>query len=1092
MLNDSSNTATPGISICGRCGHALPPDGVPGLCPRCELALALEGPGDFHSELEHLAVRGDLGGYEMLEEAGRGGMGSVWKARQPGLGRLVAIKILPGGEWAGASVRLRFQREAEAAARLRHPHLVAVHDCGEHEGTLWYSMDFIEGESLAERIQRQPLAPREAAELIEKVTRAVAFAHGQGVWHRDLKPANILIDQAGEPHVTDFGLAHTEASTGLTVSGHLAGSPHYLPPERARAGNDGTPAAAGDIYALGATLYHTLTGRPPFSGSNVSSILAKVIADPPARPSSLASNIPRDLETVCLKCLEKDPARRYATAEALADDLKRFLDGVPVHARPINAPARTWRWAKRRPALAALGAALVLALAGLLVLFAVSAQRSRTEAERLRLTARAAENAEHTAQIESGLASARSARLSDRFASRREGLESLAKAAAIAAASALENEPTLRALRDEAAALLALPATDFQKTTAGPRGAPGEEVWWIERTRQWLMLHGPAPRGWFLVKADGSVVTELPVPESAFATTCSPDGRYVFTKAGESLSTEGTLWQAGVARATVLRKCQGHIVDWSPDSMRALRADSGGYAVEELATGRTLCRYPHVPFRLNARFSNDGRLAAVTIHHEKSESGAFGIAVIEASSAAELWSMKMDSPIRSVAWNADDTWVASVDAIGQVRTVAAASGYSGRVMTDPGGGAPNSELTCLEFTRDGFLISLGARRTATLWDAASGRQLRTQIASGWHSGGLREGRDFGPLLSRRMPPSWLRVERGVWTSVALPLDRETPPGHLSWSPDSRRLAVAHPDGTWIWDAADRKLGRSLAAPIDNYWCRNAEFRPDNAGLLAAYPGGLWIQATPGPDGNSLALPFRPGALRRTVMARAVTAPLMAVAVEDADDGSSSVIVFRPDNFREARRHPLPKPPTALALSPDGTRLAIGLADSERSLILLDTADFRVCQEWLKLGGAPHALQFDPAGRILAFAVFNAHLADCETGAILGEYSSWSEADGIFGSPTAAFDPSGQWFAVTEPPRRIVLYRRAQNPTAAPAWQSFLTLESPSGSGITRLEFSPNGKHLAAATTRPAVELWDLAALESEVRRLGLWPRIIPP
>jgi serine/threonine protein kinase len=297
-MSSNSKTSPFDTVNCGQCGGTLPPDGVPGLCPRCELSLALEGPADAEPP-----VRGDLGGYEMIEEAGRGGMGSVWKARQPGLGRLVAIKILPGGEWAGASVRLRFQREAEAAARLRHPHLVAVHDCGEHEGTLWYSMDFIEGESLAQRIARRPLAPREAAVLMEKVTRAVAFAHSQGVWHRDLKPANILVDATGEPHVTDFGLAHTEASTGLTVSGHLAGSPHYLPPERAASGNDAAPAA-GDIYGLGATLYHALTGRPPFSGPNVSAILAKVIADPPARPSSLAAGIPRDLETICLKCLE--------------------------------------------------------------------------------------------------------------------------------------------------------------------------------------------------------------------------------------------------------------------------------------------------------------------------------------------------------------------------------------------------------------------------------------------------------------------------------------------------------------------------------------------------------------------------------------------------------------------------------------------------------------------------------------------------------------------------------------------------------------------------------------------------------------------
>jgi len=1079
MPDFPASTLPPDTAACGQCGCTLPPDGVPGLCPRCELSLALEGPNDAD-----LPVRGELGGYEMIEEAGRGGMGSVWKARQPGLGRLVAIKILPGGEWAGESQRLRFQREAEAAARLRHPHLVAVHDCGEHEGTLWYSMDFIEGESLAARIQRAPLAAREAATLMEKVTRAVAFAHSQGVWHRDLKPANILVDAAGEPHVTDFGLAHTEASTGLTVSGHLAGSPHYLPPERAQGGNGDAPATAGDIYALGATLYHALTGRPPFSGPNVSAILAKVIADPPARPAALQPDIPRDLETICLKCLEKSPGRRYATAGALADDLQRFLDGAPVQARPISAPARLWRWARRRPALAGLVLALTLALAGLFTLLAWSAQRSRTEAERLKTAATAAEKAEHAAQIESGLAAARSARLSDQFASRAGGLQSLAAAAGLAAAT--RDETVRRTLRDEAAALLALPVTDWSERIGDPR-VPHEGSWWIERTRQWRMMRGPGEQGWLLGAAEGDTAVPLPVTEAHFSTTCSRDGRYAYTKPGDDPATEGTFWRIAPPQATALHKARGRVLDWSPDNTRSLRVTPDGYSVNEIESGRLVCRFPCLTFSLFGRFSNDGRHVAVPAYQfANTEHARQMIFVFDAASGIEKWRAPLSTQPAALCWNHEDTWVAAMDALGRIHTFSAVDGHCSHIMPQPGGSVQGPSTPCLEYTRDGFLASLSPRNTVTLWDAGSGRALRSQIATGWHSGGLRGGHDFGPLSSRLVPPSWLHIRRGAWRSVPVPSNGEQPLNALTWSPDGRLLAAGHERGSWLWDSGAQQLRGPVSAPVAGDWCLNLEFLTDKTGFVAAYRSGLWRQVLPHQSARSAAVPLQLDGVRESVMARAAQAPLTAVAGRFPDE-KYYVLLIPSGKPADMRRRELPAAPSALALNPAGTRLAVGLQSRLNSLALLDTADFRVVQEWPQLGGAPHALDFDPAGRLLSFAVYNAHLADAETGVVLGEFSSWSQTDGLFGSPTAAFDPSGKWYAVTDPPRRIILHRRGPESAAAPTgWQSFLTLESPSAAGITRLSFSPDGQQLAAATTRPAFELWDLAALEAELRRMGIW------
>jgi WD40 repeat protein len=1090
MTDHPSTSDPPAATACGQCGCTLPADGVPGLCPRCELSLALEGLND-----PDIPARGKLGGYEMIEEAGRGGMGSVWKARQPGLGRLVAIKILPGGEWAGESQRLRFQREAEAAARLRHPHLVAVHDCGEHEGTLWYSMDFIEGESLAERIQRAPLEPRVAAVLMEKVARAVAFAHGQGVWHRDLKPANILMDAADEPHVTDFGLAHTEATTGLTVSGHLAGSPHYLPPERARGGNGDAPASFGDIYALGATLYHALTGRPPFSGPNVSAILSKVIADPPARPSSLKPNIPRDLETICLKCLEKSPAQRYPAAGALADDLKRFLEGLPVHARPISIPGRLWRWAGRRPALAGLAAALTLALAGLIVMFAVSARRSRTEAERLQRTVRAAEKAERAAEMESGIASARSARLSDTFTRRSEGLQSITGAAALA--SDVRSDGVLRPLRDEAVALLALPVTDFHQRVA-PHPVPHEEYWWVERTRQWTMMRGPSPRGWHLSKADGSRDTDIPVSDHSFSTTCSRDGRYVFTKPDNELTTEGTYWSAETSPATALRKAMGRVIDWSPDSTLALRAESQGYAIDELATGRVICRYHCQPSYLCGRFSNDGRQVALTGVAERPDIGfVYYCAVVMTDDGKEFWQRDAGHQIAALAWSDEDTLLATVDGLGKIQVLARDTGLAIRVMQDPGGASSEHAILnqpALEFTRDGFLLSIGIRHIVSLWDISSGRLMASQTASGWHSGARRSGHEFGPLRSRKMDDSWLRIRPGIWTPVTMPATGEEPLYHLTWSPDSRFLAAALTNGTRFWNTALRRLGAPIGAPIAGDACRNVEFFPERSDFIASYPDGFWTQTVSSESSISLAIPIHRRPLFRTLLARAGSTPLIAAAVEYASQTPNQspselceVLLFTPDRSAVVRKLPLHAPATCIALSPDGTLLAVGVRDHQRSFAVFKTADFSIQRDWQPSGGVPHVIQFDPSGRTFLAAISNVHLFDTASGTDIGTYSTWAQGDGIFGSPTAAFDPTGRWLAVTEPPRRILLHRRAPVSASAPnGWEDYATLESPSGLGVTRLAFSPDGKQLAAATTRASFELWDLAALETELRKMGIW------
>lgn len=304
-----------------------------------------------------------FGDYELLEEIARGGMGVIYKARQVKLNRVVAIKMILAGELASPHDVQRFLAEAEAAANLNHPNIVPIFEIGEHAGQHYFSMGFIEGASLSSRLHEGPLPPREAAELLRTVASAVHYAHRQGVVHRDLKPANILLDKDKSPKVTDFGLAKKlKSDQGLTVSGQIVGTPSYMPPEQA-AGKSKDIGPISDVYSLGAVLYSLLTGRPPFQAAMIAQTLYMVLTQEPVSPRELNHNVDRDLETICLKCLEKDVAARYASAQELADELDRFLRNEPIHARPISPVARMWRWCKRKPLVASLSGALVAVIA---------------------------------------------------------------------------------------------------------------------------------------------------------------------------------------------------------------------------------------------------------------------------------------------------------------------------------------------------------------------------------------------------------------------------------------------------------------------------------------------------------------------------------------------------------------------------------------------------------------------------------------------------------------------------------------------------------------------------------------------------------
>jgi WD40 repeat protein len=323
----------------------------------------------------------EVPGYEIECELGRGGMGVVYKARQHSLGRTVALKMVLAGTHARADDLVRFLAEAETAARLQHQGIVPIYESGRHAGLPYFTMEYVSGGTLTDRLAAGPLLPAEAARVALSLAEAVAAAHAAGVVHRDLKPGNILLTADGTPKITDFGLARRlEADDGVTKTGSVLGTPSYMPPEQAK-GDLRRVGPAGDVYALGAILYAMLTGRPPFRSDNLVQTLAMVLNASPPQPRAVNPAVPRDLETIALKCLEKDPAQRYASADALATDLRQYLDGRPILARQVGRVERLWRWARRNPAVAGLLSAVFVSLAAGTVVSTVLAIRAAAHAD---------------------------------------------------------------------------------------------------------------------------------------------------------------------------------------------------------------------------------------------------------------------------------------------------------------------------------------------------------------------------------------------------------------------------------------------------------------------------------------------------------------------------------------------------------------------------------------------------------------------------------------------------------------------------------------------------------------------------------------
>src|SRR6266550_723539 len=376
-----SRVMTSAPRICRKCAAEIFADAPEGLCTAClfetgldllahESVAGVDGPGrddrvplpDETNSSKRSKAFADFGDYELLEVIGRGGQGVVYRARQKSLNRIVALKVIALGHWATEAHLKRFRREAEAAASLDHSGIVPIYEVGERDGSCYFSMKLVEGGQLDEVVKREPITIRRAVELIAKVARIVHYAHEHSILHRDIKPGNILLDAKGEPHLTDFGLARLiETESTVTRTMEVLGTPSYMAPEQA-VGNNAAVSGLTDVYGLGAVLYQLLTGHPPFAGGTTYETIKLLLDTEPRSPRLLNPKIDRDLSTICLKCLEKDPKRRYSSALALAEDLERWLKHEPIQARRAGVFTSGRKWVRRNPTSALLAASL-LALA---------------------------------------------------------------------------------------------------------------------------------------------------------------------------------------------------------------------------------------------------------------------------------------------------------------------------------------------------------------------------------------------------------------------------------------------------------------------------------------------------------------------------------------------------------------------------------------------------------------------------------------------------------------------------------------------------------------------------------------------------------